>query len=234
MNRGAFVAFGTLPMFAIPVAAADVVPGGTAFVENRAHFDEAAFAAKVGRAATIRQVYENIAYRPGVLDNIKNSLNGLQFGFGIDPSRIAIATANHGPSSAYTFSDYVWSKYRIGEYFPILDQDGKPITRNLNLRRTSAVSGPSDPNLPTSPFQDTSIQALQQRGVIFMTCHTAVEEIAAGLVKRQFAPAGLAPSAVAADILTHLIDGALVVPSMVATIAIVQQRYGYTYITIQS
>jgi intracellular sulfur oxidation DsrE/DsrF family protein len=234
MKRTAFVAFGTLSAFASSAFAAELVPGGTAFVENRAHFNEAAFAATVGRAAAIRQVYENVAFRPSVLDNIKNSLNGLQFGFGIDPSRIAIATANHGPSSAYTFSDYVWSKYRIGEYFPILDKDGKPITRNLNLRRTSAVNGPSDPNLPTSPFQDTSIEALQQRGVIFMTCHTAVEELAFGLVKRKYAPAGLEPSAVAADILTHLIDGALVVPSMVATIAIVQQRYGYTYITIQS
>ena len=234
MKRKAFVAFGTLSAFASSAFAAELVPGGTAFVENRAHFDEAAFAAKVGREATIRQLYQNVAYRPGVLNNIKNSLNGLRFGFGIQPSRIAIASANQGPSSAYTFSDYVWSKYRIGEYFPILDSDGKPIGRNVNLRRTSAANGPSDPNLPTSPFQDTSIEALQQRGVIFMTCHTAVEELAAGLVKRKYAPAGLDPSAVAADILTHLIDGALVVPSMVATIGVLQQRYGYTFITIQS
>jgi len=40
---------------------------------------------------------------------------------------------------------------------------------------------------------------------------------------------------VAADILTHLIPpGAVVVPSMVATLAVLQKRFGYTYITVQS
>jgi len=234
MKRQAFVALSTLAALATSASAAEIVPGGTAFIQDRAHFDEADFAARLGRAATIRQVYQNISYRPNGLNNIKNALNGLQFGFGIEPGRIAIAAANHGPSSAYTFTDYVWSKYRIGEYYPIVGGDGKAITRNLNLRRTSALNGPSDPNLETSPFQDKSIEALQHRGVIFMTCHTAVEELAVGLVQRKFAPAGLEPSAVAADILTHLIDGAVVVPSMAATIGVLQQRYAYTYITIQS
>jgi intracellular sulfur oxidation DsrE/DsrF family protein len=36
---------------------------------------------------------------------------------------------------------------------------------------------------------------------------------------------------VAGDILTHLIPGALVVPSMVATIAVLQNKYGYAYLT---
>ncbi|MGD1065663.1 MAG: hypothetical protein ABR975_02500, partial [Vulcanimicrobiaceae bacterium] len=85
---------------------------------------------------------------------------------------------------------------------------------------------------PASFFQDKSIEALQKRGVVFMTCHTAVEEIAGNLVKGGFA--GAPAHAVADDILTHLIPGAVVVPSMVATIGVLQQKYNYSYITVQS
>jgi hypothetical protein len=36
---------------------------------------------------------------------------------------------------------------------------------------------------------------------------------------------------VADDILTHLIPGAVVVPSMVATIAVLQTQYRYSYLS---
>ena len=79
-------------------------------------------------------------------------------------------------------------------------------------------------------YQDVSIETLQRRGLIVLTCHTAVEEQARALVNKGFAP-GMTPSDVADDILTHLIPGAVVVPSMVATIAVLQARYHYTYIS---
>jgi hypothetical protein len=51
------------------------------------------------------------------------------------------------------------------------------------------------------------------------------------LVQKGFAPAKMSSSEVAVDILTHLVDGALVVPSMVATIAVLQNTYRYAYLT---
>ncbi|MGH7659819.1 MAG: transcriptional initiation protein Tat, partial [Vulcanimicrobiaceae bacterium] len=75
---------------------------------------------------------------------------------------------------------------------------------------------------------------LQSRGVVFLTCHTAVMEQSKSLIKGGFAPSGMTAKDVAADILTHLIPGAIVVPSGVATVAVLQQVYRYTYITIQS
>ncbi len=42
----------------------------------------------------------------------------------------------------------------------------------------------------------------------------------------------MSPTDVANDILTHLIPGTHVVPAMVAAIAILQQRYHYSYITL--
>jgi intracellular sulfur oxidation DsrE/DsrF family protein len=89
----------------------------------------------------------------------------------------------------------------------------------------------ASPDSEKGMYQDTSIEMLQKRGLIVLTCHTAVEEQARALVKRGFAPAGMTATQVADDILTHLIPGAVVVPAMVATLAVLQATYHYTYIS---
>jgi intracellular sulfur oxidation DsrE/DsrF family protein len=213
--------------------AADAIPGGTHLVERRADFDAPGFDRVLGRPAQYRLMWEAIAFVPTYLNNVKNALNGLQFGFGVDPAQIATAVAAHGPSSAYTYSDYLWQKYRIGDYFGIKDPaTASVLTTNVFLaKRTTRDT--LDPDEEHGPFQDASIEALQARGVTFLTCHTAVEEQARGIVKRGFAPTGMTPSDVAADMLTHLVPGAVVVPSMVAAIAVLQSRFHYAYLTIQ-
>jgi intracellular sulfur oxidation DsrE/DsrF family protein len=237
MKRLTFIGSSALGATAIAlqgqrVAVAEGPPGGTDLVERRANFDEATFDRILGRAAQYRMLWEGVKYVPTFLNNVKNSLNGLEFGFGADPRQIVTAIAGHGPSSAYTYSDYVWQKYRIGEFFDLKDASGQILTKNVFLART-ATSASNDPNDEHGPFQDTSVEALQGRGVTFLTCHTAVEEQSRALVKRGFAPAGATASEVAVDILTHLIPGAMVVPSMVATIGVLQTRYHYAYLTIQ-
>lgn len=226
MNRASFLSSATI------AAAATGVPGGSNFVERRANFDASAFARAVGKPAEIRQVWETVAFHPAIFNNIKNGLNGLHFGFGYPAERIAMVLAPHGPSSAYTYSDEVWQRYRIGAAFNLKDAAGKAIESNLFLRPSSAFESSNDPDDPQGIFQDTSIATLQSRGVVVLTCHTAVEEQARAIVKNGFAPAGMDASAVADDILTHLIPGAIVVPAMIAAIAELQQRYHYSYLTL--
>jgi intracellular sulfur oxidation DsrE/DsrF family protein len=232
MNRGSFIAASASLVAAAgsPARAAESVPGGTHFVERKADFDSAAFEAAVGKPADVRQVWNVIAFHPNVLSNIKNSLNGLEFGFGYPASRVSMVLAPHGPSSSYNYSDYVWDKYKIGEAFKLVDAKGNPVASNVFLKPAKPPSKTDDPDSDGSFYQDTSIETLQARGVVFLTCHTAVEEQARTLVKGGFAPSGMSATEVANDILTHLIPGAHVVPSMVATIAVLQQRYHYTYI----
>jgi intracellular sulfur oxidation DsrE/DsrF family protein len=230
MNRGSFLAASaSLVAAAGPaVRAAEAVPGGSHFVERKADFDAAKFAAAVDKPADIRQVWEAVSFHPQVFTNIKNSLNGLQFGFGYAPERIAIAFAPHGPSSSFNYTDYIWSKYKIGEAFKLQDAKGNAVASNIFLTPAKPTGTKADdPDAENSYYQDTSIQTLQTRGVVFLTCHTAVEEQARTLVKGGFAPSGMKP---ADDILTHLIPGAHVVPSMVAAIAVLQQRYHYSFI----
>jgi intracellular sulfur oxidation DsrE/DsrF family protein len=230
MNRTGFItASASLVAAATAPAVAQAVPGGTNLVERQVNFDRAAFDALLGRPADIRQVFEAVAFQPGMLSNIKNALNGLQFGYGYPADRIAVAIAGHGPSASYGYSDALWAKYRIGEFFGIKDASGAPVTSNLWLKAKNPYNPAADPDDDAGMFQDVSIEMLQKRGVVVLTCHTAVEEQSRNLVKKGFAPAGMTPKDVASDILTHLISGAVVVPSMVATVAVLQAKYSYTY-----
>jgi hypothetical protein len=231
MNRRGFLASSATLAAASGVSGAPAIPGGTHRVERRADFDEPAFAATVGRPAEIRQLYEALIFMPAVLSSIKNSFNGLQFGFGYAAGQIAIALAGHGPSAAYAYSDYIWKTYRIGEFLKVDDAAGQPLTSNAFLRSRTQFDVRADPDDDAAMYQDASIEMLQRRGLIVLTCHTAVEEQARAIVRQHFAPAGASPADVAADILLHLIPGALVVPSMVATIAVLQARYRYAYLT---
>jgi intracellular sulfur oxidation DsrE/DsrF family protein len=228
MNRGEFLASSAALAASGPVAQS--VPGGAHFVERRADFDAAAFAARVGRPAQIRQVYETVSFRPGILNSVKNAFNGLQFGFGYPPDAIAVALAAHGPSAAYGYRDEIWTNYRIGEFFKLTDASGAPILSNVFLPGRAPIDAGANPDDERGMYQDNSIQMLQRRGLVVLTCHTAVEEQARALCRAGFAPASKTPSEVADDILTHLIPGAVVVPSMVAAIAVLQQRYGYAYL----
>jgi hypothetical protein len=231
MKRTAFLS-ATVIAASTGAAMAQSVPGGTGLVERKSDFDATAFDRAVGRAAQIRQIYEAVAFKPTVLNNIKNSFNGLQFGFGYPADAIAVVLAAHGPSSAYTYTDYVWTKYRIGDFYKLTDASGAPLSSNVFLAEHAALNRNADPNDENGMYQDTSIEMLQRRGLVPLTCHTSVEEQARSLVKKGYAPTGMSPSDVAADILTHLIAGSIVVPSMVATIAVLQANYRYTYLTL--
>ncbi len=116
MNRGAFLASSTA-LTGAASATSQGVPGGAHYVERRSDFDAQGFARAVGGRAQIRQVYEAIAFHPAILNNIKNSFNGLQFGFGYPPDAISLVFAAHGVSGAYGYSDAIWKRYRIGEFF---------------------------------------------------------------------------------------------------------------------
>lgn len=230
MNRASFLS--STSVAAVAAGAAGAVPGGSDLVERSANFDAAAFARAVDKPANIRQVWEAVAFRPALFNNMKNGLNGFHFGFGYPSDRITMVFAPHGPASAFTYADDVWSKYRIGEFLGVKDAAGKPIVSNVYLRPASAFESTNDPNDPQSFFQDAAIATLQSRGAVFLTCHTGVEEQARAIVKGGFAPSGMSATDVAEDILTHLIPGTHVVPAMVAAVAILQQRYHYSYITL--
>lgn len=179
---------------------------------------------------TAKQVYDIRPIGEGkFLNNIKNSLNGFHYGFSIPVSEIKIAVAMHGPSNMLNFDDSMWEKYRLGEWLKVNDpKTGKPATRNIYLNKSAGAS--TDPNDKTSIFQDTSIQALQSRGVQFLSCHTATEEQAHGLVTDLSLK--VPAEEVVNDLQAHALAGVLIVPAMVAAVSLLQSQGHFTYITV--
>jgi hypothetical protein len=189
----------------------------------------------VKKPVRVKQVFDENQIGGGkFLNNIKNSLNGLHFGFDIPPDQIKIVAAMHGPANVLNFDDYVWQKYRIGEWLKVQDpKSGQSAVRNPFFPSKAAPQmhyAAQDPNDVNSLFQDTSIQALQLRGVQFLCCHTATEEQSRALIK-QFA-LSQQPEEVVKDLLGHTVPGVLVVASMVSAIALLQSDGHYSYITV--
>jgi intracellular sulfur oxidation DsrE/DsrF family protein len=72
------------------------------------------------------------------------------------------------------------------------------------------------------------MQALQARGVQFLSCHTALEEQVRVLIQRN--QLAQSPEEIVRDMLAHTEPGVLVVAAMAAAIAVMQAEGHYTYI----
>lgn len=195
----------------------------------------AEFQKLIGDPAKVKQVYDVVPIGDGkFLNNIKNSLNGLHFGFGIPTEQIKVVGALHGPANLLNYDDYVWNKYRIGEWLNVIDPvTGKPALTNIFYRSKYSprqLSASTDPDDENSLYQDWSVQALQSRGVQFLSCHTALEEQARVLVGRN--KLSESPEAIVRDMLAHTQPGILVVAAMTAALALLQTQGNYAYISV--
>ena len=70
------------------------------FVWKASEWKLAEFRKLLNDPARIKQVYDVVQIGDGrFLNNIKNSFNGLQFGFGVPKGQVKIAGALHGPAN---------------------------------------------------------------------------------------------------------------------------------------
>jgi hypothetical protein len=179
----------------------------------------------------VKQVYDvtQIA-EGGFLNNIKNSLNGLHFGFGIPVEQTKIVAALHGPANMLNYDDFIWNKYRIGAWLKVTDPStGQPAMKNIfypSKAGTPLHYSSENPDSPESLYQDTSIQALQRRGVKLLACHTATEEQARPLIAHNRLTQQ--PEEIVKEMLAHTLPEVLVVAAMVAAIALLQAEGHYS------
>lgn len=230
MSRRGFVGQAAVGLTALAVLGGE---GAQAqLVYQRSDWNVKEFEELLRVPARAKQVYDVVPIGGGMfLNNIKNSINGLQFGFGIPPRQIRILAGLHGPANLLNYDDYVWKKYRLGEWQKITDpQTGEPAVRNPFYPRKAGKSASQNPDEENSVYQDTSVQALQGRGVKFLSCHTALEEQARALVRQFKLPQ--TPEEVVKDMMAHANPGVLIVASMVASLVLLQSEGHYTYLKV--
>jgi hypothetical protein len=232
LTRRLFLGQATAGLAALGAMASDA---NAQLVEKAPDWKIGEFDRLLRNPARVKQVFDENQIGGGkFLNNIKNSLNGLHFGFNIPADQTKIVAAMHGSANTLNFDDYVWQKYRVGEWLKVQDpKTGQPAVRNPFFASKAAPGmhyGTQDPDDGNSLFQDPSIQALQLRGVQFLCCHTATEEQSRALIK-QFA-LSQRPEEIVKDLLAHTIPGTLVVASMGSAIALLQSEGHYSYITV--
>lgn len=234
LTRRSFVSTATAGLAALGTVVAISTEAKAQLVWKTDDWKLAEFEKLVHAPARIKQVYDVTQIADGkFLNNVKNSLNGLRFGFNVPEDQIKIAAALHGPTNMLNYDDFIWEKYEIGAWLKVTDPaTEKPATRNPFYKstltnKTDALSALNDRN---SIYQDTSIETLQARGVQFLSCHTATEEQARALIKRNNWSKD--PEEIVHEMLAHTVPGVLVVASMVAAVALLQAEGHYTYITL--
>ncbi len=233
ITRRIFVSQAAASLAAVGALAESSPATAPQLVWKSAQWKVAEFQKLAHHPARVKQVFNCTQISGGMfLNNIKNSLNGLHFGFDIPADQIKIAAALHGPANLLNYDDSIWSKYRIGEWLNVTDPaTGKPAEHNIFYPSRHSLDNAAfaaDPDDRASVYQDTAIQTLDARGVQFLSCHTATEEQARALVERNKLPQ--APEEVVEDLLAHTLPGVLVVTSMVAAIALLQSEGRFSYI----
>ncbi|HWZ52250.1 MAG TPA: hypothetical protein VNW54_12380 [Granulicella sp.] len=195
------------------------------------------FEALLGEKARVKQLFDITQVEDGAaLAKVKNSLNGLHYGFGVPVEEIRMIGGLHGPANLLAYDDYVWSKYKIGAWLKINDPaTGQPAVRNpyypSKLTEAAArITSSTNPNDESSPLQDASMQGLQRRGVRFLSCHTALEEQVRQLIKHYSLSED--PETIVRDMLAHTVPQALVIASMGSAIALLQCEGRYSYIVV--
>jgi hypothetical protein len=197
----------------------------------------ASFEELLGEKARVKQLFDVTQVENGAsLAKVKNSLNGLHFGFGVPVDQIRVIGGLHGPANLLNYDDYVWSKYKIGAWLKINDSiTGEPAVRNpfyvsALSEEAARISASTNPNDESSALQDASMHGLQRRGVRFLGCHTALEEQVRQLIKHYNLNED--PETIVRDMLAHTVPNVLIVASMVSAIALLQSEGRYSYVTV--
>jgi hypothetical protein len=228
MERKAFLASSAM----LAALATDACAKGSSeleMIEPKSEFDYDGFVKLVNRPFSVRQLWDVNGYVPTALGGIKNAYNGYQFGYGISPGTIGMIACLHGTANAFAYNDSMWTKYKLGEAFSFKDPSGNVVATNIFYHARSQPVANADPNDPASMYQDGTLEALQRRGLIVLVCHTAAAEQARSLIDAGVVPTGTAPPDILGELLANVVAGVTIVPSMVATVGLLQNRFHYAY-----
>jgi hypothetical protein len=194
-------------------------------LNDQAQWDHEALTEVLSYRPAPRQVWDNTDIGSPWLNLMRNALNTQIWSFK-HPDFLTVSIT-HGTANLALYDQAMWDKYQLtrlaGERFK---------TNTLIIEQKAAAGDPANYEDPAGPFSgaDNSIPALMRRGVVFMSCHNAIWEQAAALIKADVNPDKLSHAALAAELTNHLVDGVVLTPGAVGTLPELQQA-GFHYAT---
>lgn len=186
-------------------------------------WDHEALTAILAYASPYKQVWDNTDIVGPWLNLMRNSVNVQVWAFK-HPEFLAVSVT-HGTANIALYDQPTWDKYKLGEL-----TGGKLKTNTMIVPKSAQSSNPADYENSAGAFspEDNSIPALMARGVVFTSCHNAIWEQAAALLKIDVNPDKLSQDALAADLTNHLLPGVVLTPGAVGTLPELE-RAGFGY-----
>ena len=192
-------------------------------LNHEEQWDHEALTDVLGYKPAPKQVWDNPDIGNPWLNLMRNALNTQIWSLN-HPDFLAVSVT-HGTALLALYDQVIWDKYQLtrlaGEKFK---------TNTAMIEQKAAEADPANYEDPTGPFSgdDNSIPALMRRGVVFMSCHNAIWEHAAALIKIGINPDKLSHPELAAELTNHLVEGAVLIPGAGGTLPELQ-RVGFYY-----
>ena len=190
---------------------------------SRDQWDHEALSEVLAYKLATKQAWDNTEIGGPWLNVMRNSLNAQVWSF--NHPDFLVVSATHGAAHYALYDQPTWDKYGLAKIV------GKGFETNTLIQPRPAGNGDArnfqDPEGVFSGA-NSSIPALQERGVVFMACHNAIWEQATRLIKAGANPDKLSVEALTAELTNHLVPGVVLTPGVVATLAELQ-RAGFAY-----
>jgi intracellular sulfur oxidation DsrE/DsrF family protein len=192
-------------------------------LNNQDQWDHEALTEVLSYRPAPKQAWDNTDIGSPWLNLMRNALNSQIWSFK-HPDFLTVSVT-HGTALLALYDQAMWDKYQLSKL------TGEKFKANtLIVEQKAAAADPANYEDPAGAFsgEDNSIPALMRRGVVFMSCHNAIWEQAAALIKAEINPDKLSHDALAAELTNHLVDGAVLIPGAVGTLPELQQ-VGFHY-----
>ena len=153
-----------------------------------------------------------------VLRHARNYLDTWRDAYGVPERDISLVVVLYARTVPLGLRDAMWDKYKLGAALNLTDATtNAPLVRNY-----FAHPQPGDPVGDGTP--ESSMEALQRRGVVFLLCNNALQRWSGRLEKQ-----GLGSAAeIHDDLVAHALPGVTVVPA--AFIAMTKaHEHGFAY-----
>jgi hypothetical protein len=192
-------------------------------LDHQEQWDHEALTEVLSYRPAPKQVWDNTDIGRPWLNMMRNALNSQIWSYQ-HPDFLTVSVT-HGSAQLALYDQAMWDKYQLtrlaGDEFK---------TNTLIIEQKAAAADPANYENPVGPFssEDNTIPALMRRGVVFMSCHNAIWEQAAALMKLDINPDKLSHAALAAELTNHLVDGAVLIPGAAGTLPELQQ-VGFHY-----
>jgi hypothetical protein len=172
-----------------------------------------------------RQAWDNTDIAGPWLNLMRNALNTQIWSFK-HPDFLAVSVT-HGTAQLALYDPAIWEKYQLTR---LAGDEFKTNTAITERKLTSADSANYEDPAGSFSGDDNSIPALMRRGAVFMSCHNAIWEHAAALIRFDINPDKLSLAGLAAELTNHLVEGVVLIPGAAGTLPELQQA-GFHYAT---